>query len=350
MTNRVWPVDAVAGAPSYTGRALRQTQAPLLFGATAARPLGARSGVRPGTSSATVTATSTVWTVKPHAGIVDLETAAEAGPYAYAIDADVTGAVTAANATNPRKDIVYVQLDDPAESDGSTVPAITPKYLAGTAAATPAAPATPARSMVLAEINVPVSGGGSPTVVWKAPRSAAAGGIVHVRDATDLATLLPYASAETPVYADQAGTLLVSKDGSTWQGAGPRAASMTSIASAISSVFILGTGYTWRATTHGDLVTIEATRFARTSSPLAMGANTDYFLVAAGGIPAHLRPVRDHDFPMGYVRTSGGIVPLRISMLTDGSVVIMATSAVTMGLYNPANAHGAIPATTYSVA
>lgn len=60
----------------------------------------------------------------------------------FAIDAVASIAVTAADATNPRIDIVYV----------SSVGAIT--YLAGTAAASPAAPATPAGGQKIREINV----------------------------------------------------------------------------------------------------------------------------------------------------------------------------------------------------
>lgn len=181
MVNRSWPLDAVSGAPVYSGRALRQTQvAPLVGGATSGRPLGGRSGIRPGTSTSLVTATSTVWTVGAHAGVLDVQAAAEAAPYGYAVDASVSGSVTAANASNPRVDVVYVQLADPAESDGTTTPGITVGYLAGTAAATPVAPSAPARSLVLAQINVPRSGGGSPSVTFTAPYTVAAGGTLPV--------------------------------------------------------------------------------------------------------------------------------------------------------------------------
>ena len=118
MTIVVYPVDAISTVPTYTGRLGRQTMSPLLAGATAARPLGATSGVRPGTSPTTVTATSTTWTMGVHAGIVDLESSGLVGPYAYAVNVAETGAVTAADATRPRVDIVWVRLDDPAESDG----------------------------------------------------------------------------------------------------------------------------------------------------------------------------------------------------------------------------------------
>lgn len=170
MSINVWPVDAVSGAPEYSGRELRQSSlAPFAVLGDVARPLGGLSGVRSGTPISTVTATSTTWTCKPHAGILDLESAAEAGPYGYAVDANVTGSVTAANASNPRKDLIYAKLSDPAESDGSTAPKVEILYLAGTAAASPSAPATPARSLALAQISVPKTGGGSPSVTWVAP-------------------------------------------------------------------------------------------------------------------------------------------------------------------------------------
>lgn len=190
MTNRAWPFDAVSGAPSYTGRALRQTQSPAIAGATSARPLGGRSGVRPGTPTTTVSATSTTWTVLPHAGVLDVETASEASVYWYALDANSTGSVTAANATNPRKDIICVRLDDPAEGDGSSVPAVVVTYTAGAAAASPTQPATPARSMLLAVINVPVSGGGSPTVTPAWPYAVGAGVPWPVRSDTERDALL----------------------------------------------------------------------------------------------------------------------------------------------------------------
>jgi len=121
-----------------------------------------------------------VWTVNPCAGILDLETAAEAGPYAFAINTAQTGAMTAAHATLARIDIVWLRLDDPTESDGSSVPAVVAGYTAGTAATTPAAPAAPARCMILATVPVPASGGGSPTVIWVAPYAVAAGGVLPV--------------------------------------------------------------------------------------------------------------------------------------------------------------------------
>lgn len=179
MVNRVYPVPAISGTPTYNGRYLRQTTvAPFVAGATAARPLGARSGVRLGTSSTTVTATSTTWTVNPHAGVIDGEAANEAGPYTWSFDAVQTGAMNAAGAF-ARIDLISVQINDSDESDGTLT--TTPSnasivYTPGTAAA-PALPTQPPRSVVIAQINVPASGGGGPSVTWVAPGLVAAGGI-----------------------------------------------------------------------------------------------------------------------------------------------------------------------------
>lgn len=180
MVNTLFPTGTAAAPVTYQARQLRQTTAPLLAGATPARPFGARSGVRPGTSSALVSATSSTWSCGAHAGVLDVQVASEAGPYTYAVDAATSGAVTAADASNPRMDIVYVQLNDPTEqADGSTA-GVTVRYLAGSPNAVPVngVPATPVRSIVLARINVPRSGTGSPTVTWIAPYSASAGGVV----------------------------------------------------------------------------------------------------------------------------------------------------------------------------
>jgi hypothetical protein len=168
--------NAVSSSPTYNGRMSRQINGVGFAGATAARPLGAVTGVRPGTPASTVTATTTTWTCQAFAGLADVMVAAVSGAYPFAFDAVATGAVTAADATNPRIDIVWVKIVDP--EDGTTTPTATRGYTAGVASATPAAPAPPAGAFTIAQIPVPKSGGGSPTVIWVAPYTAAAGGFV----------------------------------------------------------------------------------------------------------------------------------------------------------------------------
>lgn len=218
MASVVWPVNT----ESYTPQEWRQVQSPMIGGATAARPLGARSGVRPGTPTSTVALdNATTWRVKPHAGVLDTATNAGTGPYFYAFDADVTGTVVAAEAII-RKDILWVRLDDPSNSDGSSTPAAVLGYTKGTVASTP--PAVPARAMRIATITVPVSGGGAPTIVLDAAYAVGAGGVVPTRNATERTALAASASAECPILTDcldRPGTILRSTGGA-WTNIGTR--------------------------------------------------------------------------------------------------------------------------------
>ncbi len=172
MTAVVFPVNAVTGAPEYDGRMLRQLQSPMLGPAPDGRPLGATSGVRAGTPASTISVDGFEWTLGIHSGVLDKHTSALAGAYTYAIVEAETGDIDAAHSTNPRIDILTVKVDDPAEADGSTVPALVVTYKAGTAAGSPVQP-TPdsTREMIVARFNVPASGGGDPTATWVAPTS-----------------------------------------------------------------------------------------------------------------------------------------------------------------------------------
>lgn len=168
MTTIVLPLDASSGAPTFNAQQTRQAFSAFLGAAPTGRPLGAISGVRPGTPTTTVTVSGTTWSCAAHSGVLDVEASAVAGPYLYATDGSDTGSITAADGTNPRVDIIYVQVSDNVQ-DSSGSEAGTVGYLAGTPAASPVAPAAPARSMVLAQISVPVLGGGNASVSWVVP-------------------------------------------------------------------------------------------------------------------------------------------------------------------------------------
>ncbi|ARC55973.1 hypothetical protein AS850_02655 [Frondihabitans sp. 762G35] len=191
MTITVYPVNALNGNPVYSGRSLRQTVAGIPFaGATAARPLGFTSGVRPGTPASTASATSTKWSCGPLAGGLDVQTAAEAGGYLFSSDALVSGDLVPASSSGPRTDIVYAQVSDQQE-DGSGLTQVDIKYLAGVAQSGAPVPATPARSMRLFRINMPTSGGGAPTTTWDAPPLLAAGAMLFAADSNSY-PLNPY--------------------------------------------------------------------------------------------------------------------------------------------------------------
>jgi hypothetical protein len=116
--------------------------------------------------------------------VIDGEAAAIAGVYGYSFDTNQTGSVTAA-AGSARIDRLDVQISDPAESDGSSTPGVAIVYTAGSpGSGVPAA--APARTHPFAQINVPASGGGSPSVTWTASYYAAAGGVVPFNLKSDL--------------------------------------------------------------------------------------------------------------------------------------------------------------------
>ncbi|MER7280427.1 hypothetical protein ABT369_38920 [Dactylosporangium sp. NPDC000244] len=170
------PINASGGSPSYSARQTRQAFSALMMPGVG--PLRTRSGFRPG-GAPTVSVTASTWTVGPLSAVVDAAVSSIQAPYLVASDANATGSVTAADATNPRKDILYLQISDTDEdASGSRTPQIL--YLAGTAAASPTAPSTPARSLLIGVIDVPKVGSGSPAFTPSGLWTVAAGGIVPV--------------------------------------------------------------------------------------------------------------------------------------------------------------------------
>ncbi|QAY16073.1 minor tail protein [Arthrobacter phage Elesar] len=180
MTITLLAPDGVA----ITAQQERQAKAPLNGGGFG-RPLGGRSGFRVDVSSAALVSTTTTWTLKPCSVMLDPGATSHQGMYGWASDSDITGAVTAADATYARKDIVYIQVNDSTAGDGSGATSAPVLYLAGTPSATPAAPALPARSFLLGTITVPQAGGGSPTVALNTARFVAAGARLPVFSAAD---------------------------------------------------------------------------------------------------------------------------------------------------------------------
>src|SRR5438067_6270826 len=88
---------------AITAQAARQGSA-ASHGGGANRPLGGRSGFRVDTPSNILTATSTTWTLVPCSAMLDPGASTHQGMYGWSTDANVTGSVTAADATYARKD------------------------------------------------------------------------------------------------------------------------------------------------------------------------------------------------------------------------------------------------------
>lgn len=180
MTITFLAPDGVA----ITAKQERQANA-ALHGGGYGRPLGGRSGFRVDTPSDVFTATSTTWTLKPCTAMIDPGASTHQGMYGWATDADVTGAVTASDATYARKDIAYIQINDSSAGDGSGALSAPVLYAAGVPGADPQPPALPPRSFLVATITVPQTGGGSPSVVLNPARFVAAGARLPVGSAAE---------------------------------------------------------------------------------------------------------------------------------------------------------------------
>lgn len=138
MTITVLPMDATAGSPTYSAKNARQAQAPMYGAPTGA--FSTRSGWRVGTTSGVVSVTSSTWTLNPCSAMISPAASLYQGSYGWATDQAITGPMTAADATNPRLDILYIQINDSSAGDGSGALSAPVLYLAGAATATPAAP------------------------------------------------------------------------------------------------------------------------------------------------------------------------------------------------------------------
>lgn len=194
-TTVIQPIDASAGSPAYSAQDERRGFAALLGGGSG-RQLGARPGFRPGTPGDIIAVTSTTWTAqKEFAAVLDPAASTTQGPYRYAYNplpsAD-SGAITAADATNPRLDIIVVRVDDASSGDGSGGRQAPLVYRAGVPAATPVAPALGAREFLVGTISVPKVGAGSPTFTLNNQVAVAAGAPQPVWSQTERDACLVY--------------------------------------------------------------------------------------------------------------------------------------------------------------
>lgn len=149
--------DAVSGGPELTAAEWRQTDSALFLRDTNDLVV---SGVRGGA----VTNTAFSATVAPLTVVV--QATAALGAYIAAFpagSAELAKTINAAHATLPRVDAIDVKIFD-TEADASTFRGADIQYNAGTANASPVAPAFAGVGVRLGTFAVPASGGGNP--VW----------------------------------------------------------------------------------------------------------------------------------------------------------------------------------------
>jgi hypothetical protein len=179
MADALW-TNSVGGVPAYTANELRQAMALAVM--YAGRNMGGRAGVRPGGNQLSVSLAGSTITVQPGVAYVDPGLSVPQGGYWVALpgaENPTGGPLAAADATNPRKDIVVLRVYDDDE-DSSGLRLARSEYIAGVANPSPSAPAVPAGAMRLATIDVPASPG-APVVTVDCPYTVAAGGLLPVR-------------------------------------------------------------------------------------------------------------------------------------------------------------------------
>lgn len=215
MTSTLLAPDGVA----VTAQQERQARA-AQHGGGAGRPLGGRSGFRADTPAGVLTATSTTWTLGPCSAMIDPGATAHQGMYGWATDANISGAITPADSTYDRKDIVYIQINDSTAGDGSGAVSANVLYAAGPADGTlmpPALTGTRARSFLVGTITVPKVGGGLPTAVRNPAVYVTAGGVLPVVSQPEMEALTPYAGME--IYRTDLD-LICRHNGTAWSAVG----------------------------------------------------------------------------------------------------------------------------------
>jgi hypothetical protein len=202
--------------------------------------------------------------------------------YGWSTDTNVTGGVTAADATYARKDIVYIQVNDSSAGDGSGALSAPVAYLAGTPSASPVAPTLPARSFLVGTITVPQSGGGSPTVALNTARFVAAGGVLPVYSQAERDGLVAF-DGLTVLRMDLAGRATETYNGSGWR-------SPVEAAAVVTDGEWSATGQVTRVLSpDGRSMVALGEEMSRTGGSIAM--DTTYKTILAGFIPSGYRPL-----------------------------------------------------------
>ena len=177
---------AVTAQQERVGRAAQH-------GGGAGRPMGGRSGFRVDTAPDVLKVSTTAWSLSACTAMIDPGASTNQGMYGWTSESTITGTPTPPDATNPRKDIYYIQVNDSSAGDGSGEKTANVKYLAGTPhPSAPQPPALPPRSLLVGTVTVPQVGGGSPTVVLNPARYAAAGAPLPVYSEAERDALSKY--------------------------------------------------------------------------------------------------------------------------------------------------------------
>lgn len=214
MTFPAIAFDAVSGAPSYSAGQWRLAMSGLF---TPSGALGVRSGAL-NAESFTPSVSGGTLTVAPGRAVVQGATTTTQGAYLTAMPTSWAASIPAANASNPRVDLVYLRIwDTEVDASGSTQADLV--YLAGTPAASPVLPTIPSgqTGLPLVSVSVPKSGGGSPvaTTTGVMPLTAARGGAVLTQSSADESAMTE--PGQLSIRSDLPSDRVRWYDGTTWR-------------------------------------------------------------------------------------------------------------------------------------
>jgi hypothetical protein len=290
--------------PVYTAAEMRRLGAVLKHPGAISR-FGARSGLRPG-GSAAVTISGTTVTVQHNLGVIDPGVNALAGPYDFALQAESHSLVDAE--ANPRKDIVVIGVEDHDE-DASGQRRVRSYVVKGTAAPSPGEPAVPTGAIRIATVDVPVSGGGSPTVTVNALWTVAVGGILPVRSVVELPTQGLYEGT----YADHWDSDELKRYNGTGWDVVTSVVSTTSSGATAASGFSLSAFNAWR---WGPFI-VGLLSVARTGADITPSSSGNIADTVCATLPAGWRPIQTW-----YGSCGDGISDGEVRFNTDGTVDI----------------------------
>lgn len=278
--------DDVSG-PAYDAETLRRDFAGLVSGGSSAGV--ARSGVLDPRALAASLSGSSVQ-VSPGPCVVGSGKGAYFSGAAATVTVATLGSTEwpSADSTNPRRDRLVFEILDP-DNGGSTARKARFRVIAGQPSATalsgggyPADPGTAdgvSAFFNIADIDVPKNGGGNPVVTDRRPFTAAAGGVIPVRDGNDLATVTKVLGRRVQ-RQDLAGVPAFTWDGSRWAAPPLGFIAQTSNSGATAT----GTGQNALVT---NTVTLQPNRRIKvtakvTAKPDTVGLYAEYQIFAGG--------------------------------------------------------------------
>lgn len=312
------PVD---GIPTPAVRE-RQFEA-ATHGGGSGRRLGGRSGFRVDTPSNVLTATASTWTLGPCAAMIDPGWGTHQGMYGWASDTNESGPLDPPDENNPRKDVLFIQVnDDPVDGSGQVNAELV--YLAGNPSPTPTEPY--ADGFLVGVISVPVLGGGNPTVSMNPAKYVAAGAPLPVSSVDERDAIPDKYSGLIVQRRDLGGRPLQVWDGTEWKPLGTeRTLATTSDGTWAYNVTLTRS---WNADgTRSVSMGMIVARTGGGAFNVNAGAWSPIF---AGLIPAGWRPTDNVLTTGGYEFNGVGSILVKVKM--DGGVEMAGvTGAVSMG-------------------